>query len=638
MDKKTIIGIVLIIAIFMGFNYLNRPSKEELAERQRVNDSIQNVQKVQQQSAALNAEQQQVSDTVKTVETDSQKAAQFGLFANVAKGDTALIEVETDLLKLKFSPKGGFLSYAELKGYKAYDSLPLVLFDGKSENSLGFVIQTSDNRVLATNDMFFTPQNSYNEKDGLTTLNLRLNVADNSYIDFIYKIPKNSYKIDFDIVAHNMQTYFTPMTSTLDFTWNAKIRQQEQGRKFENRYATLNYMFTDNDVKRLSDSKSAVQDVATPIKWFAAKDQFFSTVLLSKQGFPSARLISEAIPETDKSPYLKAFSINSTIKFDPEGKEATNLQLFLVPNQYKLLKSFNAGLSGTQKPNIQELIPLGWTVFRWVSQFIIIPLFNFFSSFLSNWGIIILMVTIVIKIILMPLTFKSYMSTAKMRVLKPQLDEINAKIPQDKVMERQQAQMALYKSVGVSPMGGCLPMLLQMPILVAVFMYLPSAIELRHQSFLWATDLSTYDAILTWKTEIPFIGTHLSLFCILMTVTNIIYTKVNMATTAGATQQMAMMKWMMYLMPVMFFFIFNSYASGLTYYYFISLLLTVSQTYLMRLFINEDKLLQKLELVKQSKKNSPKKKSGFMARLEEAQKMQQKRLREQSKQQGKKKK
>jgi YidC/Oxa1 family membrane protein insertase len=287
------------------------------------------------------------------------------------------------------------------------------------------------------------------------------------------------------------------------------------------------------------------------------------------------------------------------------------------------LSQYDKGVEGDQKLGLQEIIPLGWSLFRWVSRFLIIPMFNFFGTFIANYGIIILLMTIVIKLILLPFTYKSYMSTAKMRVLKPQIDEINAKIPADKAMERQQATMALYKRVGVSPMSGCLPMLLQMPILFAMFSFFPAAIELRQESFLWAQDLSSYDAIFSWDAYIPLItpyfGNHISLFCLLMTITNVVYTKLNMANQMGG-QQMAAMKWMMYLMPFMFMFMFNDYASGLSYYYFISLLITIGQTYLFRLFVDEEKLLKKLE----AKKQKPAKKSGFMARLEEAQRQQQK--------------
>ena len=627
MDKNTVIGLILIVAIIFGFQWLNKPSEEQLAAQKRYNDSVR-VAQVEEQ--LLVAEQQQKIDSVsaQVVDNDSVKSAEFGLFANVANGDTTLVSIETELLKLQFSPKGGFLYSAELKKYRTHDSLPLVLFNGKEENELVFVFQTSDNRVLATENMFFVLQEII-EKNNSIILTMRLEVSDNEHIDFVYTIKNDSYQIDFDIVAKNMSNYFYPMTNSLVFTWNNKIRQQEKGRKFENRYTDLNYRFTGSDTEKLSAAKNDMKNVSTPLQWVASKGQFFSTVFLAKQNFSSPKLSSTMEPE--HSPYLKKYSVESSVYFDPTGRQATNLQIFLLPNHYKTLASFNKNVEKEQQPDLQHLIPFSLAIFRWISQILIIPMFNFFGSFMTNFGLIILLMTIVIKIIILPFTFKSYMSTAKMRVLKPQIDAINERIPADKAMERQQATMALYKSVGVSPMGGCLPMLFQMPILFAMFYFFPSAIELRQQSFLWAADLSTYDTVsfLTWNFNMPVFGYHLSLFCLLMTVTNIVYTKLNMAATAGAQQQMAMMKWMMYLMPLMFLYIFNDYPAGLSYYYLISTLITIGQTYLFRLFVDEGKLLKKLELAKANKK--PAKKSGFMARLEAAQKEQQKQIREQAK-------
>ena len=626
MDKNTVIGLILIVAIFFGFIWLQKPTEEQIAAQKHYNDSVMIAREAER---LLVAEQQLKSDSVnaQSVDNDSVKSAQYGLFANTSKGDTALVEIETELLKLQFSQKGGFLHSAELKKYRTHDSLPLVLFNGKEENNLNFTFQTADNRVFTTENLFFVQQEII-EKNNSKILTMRLAVSDSAYLDFIYTIKNDSYAIDFDIVAKNMSNYFPPMTNYLEFVWKNKIRQQEKGRKFENNYTTLNYRFKGSDTDKLSAAKNDMKNTQS-LLWVAAKGQFFSTVLLAKQYFPSAKLASETMPES--SPYLKSYSLESSINFDPTGNQPTNLQIFLLPNHYKTLSSFNKNVEKEQQPDLQRLIPLGWALFRWVSQILIIPMFNFFGSFMTNFGLIILLMTIVIKIIILPFTFKSYMSTAKMRVLKPQIDAINERIPADKMMERQQATMALYKSVGVSPMGGCLPMLFQMPILFAMFWFFPSAIELRQQSFLWAADLSTYDTVpfLTWSFNIPFFGYHLSLFCLLMTITNIVYTKINMAATAGAQQQMAMMKWMMYLMPLMFLFVFNDYPAGLSYYYLISTLITIGQTYLFRLFVDEGKLLKKLELAKANKK--PAKKSGFMARLEAAQKEQQKRLREQQK-------
>ncbi|MDR1543967.1 MAG: membrane protein insertase YidC [Prevotellaceae bacterium] len=626
MDKNTVIGLILIVGIFLGFSWLNKPSEEQKLAQQHYRDSIAQAQSQAQREAAA-AQQLLNEQKSQEVDNDSVIAAKSGLLANVAKGDSSLVVVETDLLKLQFSPKGGSLYSAELKEYLTHDSLPLVLFDGKEENLLAFTFSLKG-EVFSSENLFFKPQEIV-EDSVSKRLTFRLEMPDTAaFIDFVYTLYNDRYVIDFDIVTENMFSFFDNR-NYWEMVWKNKIRQQEKGRKFENNYTTLNYQFANGDMETLSAAKNDMKEpsTVTPLQWIATKDQFFSTVLLAKQGFSGAKLRSNIEPENSK--YLKSFSVESDIFFDYSGRQATNLQIFLVPNHYKTLTSFNKGLEKGQKPNLQRIIPLGWSIFGWINQILIIPMFNFFGSFMTNFGLIILLMTVVIKLIILPMTFKSYMSTAKMRVLRPQVDAINAKIPADKPMERQQATMALYKSVGVSPMGGCLPMLLQMPILFAMFAFFPSAIELRQQSFLWAADLSTYDTVpfLTWSTSI-FGFKHLSLFCLLMTITNIIYTKLNMQDQAQQ-QQMAMMKWMMYLMPLMFLFFFNNYPSGLSYYYLVSLLITIGQTYLFRLFVDEKELLRKLELAKHTKK--PAKKSGFMARLEAAQKEQQKRIREQQK-------
>ena len=333
---------------------------------------------------------------------------------------------------------------------------------------------------------------------------------------------------------------------------------------------------------------------------------------------------------------VKEFKTTTAVPFDLRGNEATTFRYFFGPNSYPLLKSYDKGVASDQQLDLERLVPLGASVFRWVNQYFVIPMFDFLGKYIKSYGLIILLMTIIVKLILFPLTYKSYMSSAKMRVLRPQVEELNAKYPgQDKAVERQRATMELYSRAGASPMAGCIPMLLQMPILIALFMFFPSAIELRHQSFLWAHDLSTYDAIFSWNKYIPIItpyfGNHISLFCLLMTITNVIYTKYNMEMTNTGQQQMPGMKFMMYLMPVMFLVFFNNYSAGLSYYYFLSLLITIIQTYVFRKCINEEKVLAELK----ENQKKPRKKSGFMARLEEAQRQQQAALREQQKQRNK---
>ena len=623
MDKKTIIGFVLIGLILIGYSWYIRPSAEQQAAAKHRRDSIAAVREAERAAAMLEAQMAQEAAEKAAAEVRSNTAI-YGDFAAAAEGEEQFTTLENDRLQLTISNKGGRISEARLKNYVTTDSLPLYLFQG-DESRLGFTLLTSNNRVIDTQDLFFKPV-VLND----TTLAMRLAVNDTSYIDFRYTLPRDEYMLHFDIEAHNMQAYLSPQMTSLNMLWEQDIRQQEKSRKFESRYATLTYRYTGDDVEQMSESKSDSENTSGRVQWIAFKDQFFSTIFIADESFISPTLDSKM--ENARVGYLKHYKAETSVAFDPKGNKATNFRLYMGPNQYKILRSYDDEVENSDdRLRLEKIIPLGWAIFRWVSEWFVIPLFNFLNRYIANFGIIILLMTIVVKLVLLPFTYKSYMSTAKMRVLKPQIDEINAKYPPEKAMERQQATMALYNKVGVSPMSGCLPMLLQMPILFAMFAFFPTAIELRQQSFLWAHDLSSYDTIVSWDAYIPFItpyfGNHISLFCLLMTITNIVYTKINMSSQAGAADQMKVMKWMMYLMPLMFLFIFNDYASGLSYYYFISLLFTILQTYIFRLCIDEKKLLAKLE----AKKAKPSKKKGFLARLEAAQREQMKAMQQQQK-------
>lgn len=635
MDKNTIIGLLLILAVIFGFNYFNRPSKEEVALMKHRQDSLALVQqqRAAEQQAALNLLKQQPQASVAEIVGNDTTKAQltYGQFAANAMGEKEIVTIENDVFKLRFSTQGGGVESVELKEYARYDSLPIILFDGK-ESVLDLTLSTTSNRVINTRNLYFKPLIKTLE-DKTQILTMRLKVNEDSYLDYVYTIAPDNYMMNFDIVAHQMQNYLDVRNHSVDVSWKAKIRQQEKGRVFEDRYARMYYKFaSDGSVESLNNTKDDEEQPVGRIKWVAFKDQFFSSILIADSNMESVNL--KSVKEEEESGYLKDYSLSASLPLDPTGSEATKLRFYFGPNQFNTLNAYDKGLKKDEELNMSEIIPLGsFFLIRWVNRFMVIPMFNLFGSFIGNYGLIILLMTLVIKLVLLPFTYKSYMSTAKMRVLKPQIDEINAKIPKEKAMERQQATMALYKKVGVSPMGGCLPMMLQMPILFAMFRFFPTAIELRQQGFLWATDLSSYDAILTWSTQIPIIssvfGNHLSLFCLLMTVTNIIYTRINMKNNPS-NQQMAGMSMIMYLMPLMFLFVFNNYAAGLSYYYFISLLITIGQTYLFRLFVNDDKLLAQLE-AKKGKKKGTKKKSGFMARLEDAQRRQQKMIQEQKK-------
>ena len=629
MDKNTVIGLVLIMAVIFGFSWLNQPSKEELARRQHVRDSIAAANEAAYLAQLELEREQATADSLAAIgemTLDSTRLERtFGQFANAGVGVEEHFVVENEYLRLTFSTKGGRVCAAEMKNYQRYDSLPLMLFaDGDA--SLGFTLFTNDNRVLNTKSLFFQPTVDKTADAQIVTMRLAVNTE--SYLDFVYTIPNDDYMTEMEIKAHNMGRILSPNTSSLDMQWQSLIRQNEKGRKFESRYATLNYKYVSDDMERLSELKNDSEKLAGKVRWIAFKDHFFSTIMIADDAFTAANVESELMPE--RSEFIKKHKMEATVAFDPNGVRPTKFHTYYGPNQYKVLKSYDKDLSGDDKLRLQHIIPMGWSLFRWISTGVIIPVFNFLSKYIASYGIIILLLTIIIKLVILPFTFKSYMSSAKMRVLRPQIEEINARIPAEKAMERQQATMALYQKVGVSPMSGCLPMLFQMPILFAMFSFFPTAFELRGQSFLWADDLSSYDAIVSWSTYIPLItpyfGNHISLFCLLMTVTNIIYTKINMATTGAGDQPGAgMMKTMMYMMPIMFMFMFNNYASGLSYYYFVSLLITIIQTYLFRLFVDDKKVLAQLE----KNKAKPQKKSAFMQRLEEAQKAQQQALREQ---------
>ena len=640
MDKNTVIGFVLIVALLGIFTWINRPSEEQLAEQKRQQDSIQQVEiarqiiaETQAQNTAVNqsagtAESQEIIPSPEsTLKNDSVQNAQYGAFASVMTGPDSLIVLENDVLELAISNKGGRICMARLKNYLTGDSLPLILFDEEDAN-YEFTFVTSNNRVLHTSDMYFEPIKSADGK----SVTMRLNLDENKFLDFVYTLAQDDdYMLRFEIQAKEMNEFLASNTNSLDMRWDGKIRQQEKGRKFEERYTQIYYKYLADEVNHLSESKDERKSLTGKVKWVAFKDLFFSSVLIADEGFSSVMLNSEKIPSGN---YLKNFGSQMNVAFDPTGNAPTGFRFYFGPNQYDLLKKYDKDVSVDNRLELDKLVSLGASLFRWINKWMVLPMFNFFGSFISSYGLIILLMTVVIKLLLFPLTYKSYMSSAKMRVLRPQVEEINKKYPgQDKAMDRQKATMALYSQAGASPMSGCLPMLLQMPFLIAMFQFFPSAIELRQQSFLWAKDLSTYDVIpaLTWEGNIPlitnYLGNHLSLFCVLMTIVSIIYTKFNADSMNTGQQQMPGMKYIMYFMPLMFMFIFNQYASGLTYYYLVSTLLTIIQTLLFRQFINEEKLLAKME----ENKKKPRKKKGFMARLEEAQRKQQEMARQQAK-------
>ena len=499
----------------------------------------------------------------------------------------------------------------------------VVIFEG-DKNTFNFQLPLPS--PVETADLYFTPR-VLND----STVRMALEVTPDAYWGIEYTLPRGeSYVVRMKVVQKNMAAIAQSNNRNLGFTWTQEVARQEKGRMFEERNSGLYYKYAGGSVDHLNENKDDTEDRKAKIKWIGFKNQFFSTVIVADRNFNTADFQSTVLQGSD---YLKALQTQAVVNdYDWNSPNPASFSLFIGPNLYPLLSDLDRQIGGDEDLSLTRLIPLGWSIFRWINTGVVIPVFTFLGKFISNYGIIILLLTIFIKLILFPLTYKSYKSQAVMRVLAPDIKAINDKYPgTENALTRQQKTMALYSQAGASPMSGCLPMLLQMPILFAMFAFFPSCIELRGQSFLWAHDLSAPDAIISWSGNIPLVteyfGNHISLFCLLMTVTNIVYTYLNMQNQANT---MPGMKWMMYLMPVFFMIFFNNYAAGLSYYYFLSLLITIIQTYAFRYIIREDDVRRKMK----EAARKPKKKSGFMARLEEMQKQQQAMLREQQKRGG----
>ncbi|WP_101542665.1 membrane protein insertase YidC [Bacteroides cutis] len=610
MDKNTITGLVLIAILLVGFSFLSRPSKEQLEAQQRYYDSIA---LVQQREADLKAK----AEAALANEKETGTLDSTSLFFNARQGADSLITIQNNLVELTISSKGGSIYSATLKEYMGQDKqTPVMLFNG-DDVSMNFLFYNKK-ETIQTDEYYFT---EVNRTDSTVTMRLAADSA--SYIDFKYAMHSDTYLIDFTIDAVGMENKLAS-TKYVDIEWSQRARQIEKGYTYENRLAELTYKIAGDGTDYLSANKNDEKEVPERLDWIAFKNQFFSSVFLADTDFEKAKLNSKM--EVQGSGYIKDYSAEMSTAFDPTGKTPTQLFFYFGPNHYKTLTALDKGR--TEKWELNRLVYLGWPLIRWINKWFTINIFDWLSSWGLSMGIVLLLMTLIVKIVVFPATWKTYMSSAKMRVLKPKIDEIGKKYPkQEDAMKKQQEVMGLYSQYGVSPMGGCLPMLIQFPILMALFMFVPSAIELRQQSFLWADDLSTYDAFINFPFHIPFLGSHLSLFCVLMTVTNILNTKYMMQQQdTGANPQMAAMKWMSYLMPIMFLFILNDYPSGLNYYYFISTLISVVTTLILRKTTNEEKLLAQLEAGKKDPKKM--KKTGFAARLEAMQKQQEQMMKE----------
>jgi YidC/Oxa1 family membrane protein insertase len=644
MDRNTITGLILIFLIFIGFSIYssNRANKAfekalsiaesdyakgdfETARTEYINalrfkpnqpDALAKINEINLKLG--NIPERQKSDSLGLQQTNSGLSApaatgiktdinQYGVFAQDAVGENDFITLENNKIELKISLKGGRVYSVRLKDYKTFDAKPLIMFSGDS-TVFGLNFFTSDNKAVQTNELFFKPvsdQKSYKVGSHPESVVLRLSAGDDKYIEYKYTLSPDKYSVDFNVNFKSMEGIIASNQNSLTLDWKMYLPQQEKGRQNEESYCTVNYKYYQEEVPipKIRQSKEVVKtDLPTKLSWISFQDQFFSSIIITNDYFLNASVSSTRTLASKR--FIRYYTSEVGIPFNNGTSNSINLKLYYGPNSIPILKK-----EGLQ---LEKIVFLGRNIIGWISRFVIIPIFNWLNHFIKNFGLIILILTIIIKVVLFPLTFKSYQSQAKMQVLKPMVEELGKKFPKkEDAMKKQQATMDLYKRAGVNPMGGCLPMLLQMPILFAMFRFFPVSIELRQEHFLWATDLSTYDSILHLPFVIPMYGDHVSLFTLLMTASTLLTMKMT-GSSPGSDQPG--MKMMMYMMPVMFMLILNQYSAGLTYYYFLANMLTYLQNIISKRFINADAVLATLE----QNKKKPMQKSKWQQRLEAA--------------------
>ena len=613
MNKDTIIGFVLIAVVLIGFSWYNQPSAEEI-EAARKQDSI---------AAAIKdnaAKQQKLNEAAKKAQAEAAKADSAALFFTALSGNSQPVVLKNDKVELTFNTKGGTISKAIIKGFEDRDNkMDVTLFDEKTQQ-MNFMLAGKNENII-TKDLFFTPSNVTD-----STLTLTAAASNGGSIVFNYWLGAD-YMLHFTFQVNGLNGMFAPNYKEMDIEWTDLARQQEKGFTFENRYATLTYKEKDGGTDYLSETSETIDEkIEKPLDWVAFKNQFFSATLIAKNDFAANSLMT-SIPQEKGSGYLKQFNAKMKTAFDPSGMQPSEFEMYIGPNDFRLIKRVEEQSTFGKDLDLEQLVYLGWPLFRYINRFFTIYVFDWLTSWGFSMGVVLILITLLLKAITFPMVKKSYLSSAKMRVLKPKLDEATKQYnkPEDQ-MKKQQEMMSLYAKYGVSPLSGCLPMLIQMPIWIAMFNFVPNAIQLRRQSFLWIDDLSTYDPIIEWQTNIWGIGDHLSLTCILFCVANVLYSYMTMRQqkdqmVGQQAEQMKMMQWMMYLMPLMFFFMFNDYSSGLNFYYFISLFFSAAIMWTLRKTTNDEKLLAILEAKYQENKNNPNKKvSGLAARLEAMQK------------------
>lgn len=625
MDKNNIIGFLLIAAVLIGFSWYNQPSAEE-QRAAFVKDSIEQVNKSQSEKAAQMEKNKRQQAEKQKVLSDT-----TSLFHKALTGNVEQIVLKNKKVELTFSSKGAYVEQAVIKGYVGHnikvkngsaDKKNLTLFSG-ADQSISYLLNAKETNIN-TAELYFVPSEVSD-----STVTFIADAGEGKSLTLKYELGQD-YMLHMQMSVQGMAGLFAPGTQTMDVNWKDKARQQERGFSFENRYATLTYHKKDGGTDYLNETKEEIdKSIEEQIDWVAFKNQFFSAVMIAKNNFQSNALMT-SIPQEKGSGYLKQYEAKMKTFFDPTGKKASEFEFYYGPNDFRLLQKMEKESQFHKDLQMQRLVYLGWPLFRIINRWFTLYVFDFLTSMNINMGIVLILITLLLKLLTYPMVKKSYMSSAKMRVLKPKLDEATKQFdkPEDQ-MQKQQAMMAEYAKYGVSPLSGCLPMLIQAPIWIAMFNFVPNAIQLRGESFLWIKDLSTYDPIWEWNHNLWLIGDHLSLTCILFCVANVLYTMMTMRQqkdqmVGQQADQMKMMQWMMFLMPIMFFFMFNDYSAGLNFYYFVSLFFSAAIMWALRKTTNDEKLLAILEKRYQENKANPKKQSGLAARLQAIQEMQQK--------------
>lgn len=624
MNKNNIIGFLLIAVVLIGFSWYNQPSAEE-QRTAFVQDSIAKAKHAEMEKASKAAAAKRQTNAKAKVEADS-----TALFYSALKGQAKKIVLKNEKVELTLNTKGATVEKAVIKGYVGHnlqvkdgsaDDKDVTLFDG-NDQSLKFMLEAKEANII-TSDLYFTPSNVTDKSVTMTAV-----AGEGKTLTLTYTLG-DDYMLHMSLQANGMAGLFSPNYNKMDVDWSDKARQQERGFMFENRYTTLTYHNAEGGTDHLNEGSEKIDEkIEETIDWVSFKNQFFSAIIVAKDNFEKDAFMT-SIPQEKGSGYLKQFQAKMKTAFDPTGKKASEFEFYFGPNDFQILKNTEKESTFGKDLEFQKLVYLGWPIIRWINRFFTLYVFDWLSN-VFPMGIVLILITLLLKLITYPMVKKSYMSSAKMRVLKPKLEAATAQYnkPEDQ-MQKQQAMMAEYAKYGVSPLSGCLPMLIQMPVWVAMFNFVPNAIQLRGEKFLWMNDLSTFDPIFEWNTNIWLIGDHLSLTCILFCVANLLYSWMTMRQqrdqmVGQQAEQMKMMQWMMYLMPLMFFFMFNDYSAGLNFYYFISLFFSAAIMWTLRKTTDDEKLLAILEKRYQENKNNPKKASGLMARMQALQEMQRK--------------